>query len=354
MTQDGDTSLRLMEAAQADPGELAAFLQEAFGPLKGRFIVEHGDWLHRGTTGRRWVAICDDVIAGYRAMVPSVCLFEGKEIPAIWAHDLYVSPRFRGRGLQRPLDDRLLESARLENASLLLSFPTQIGSKIYAKQGYGIRDDLRSFSVSLHPRLLGERAPGARGALRRAGTSGLAAVLRARASHYGPKRTEVVDSPDPNALEELFRRYVTRDLATTVRSSEFLRWRYLEAPYRSELRFYLTGPQDRPTHYAIARYVGPDDSVRVRILDVFGDFRDMVGLTDLLRSIVRDAAQQGALSVHFRAGSLELAHAARSAGLLRGSKSRFRWLADTPAIHERFSTIDLHWVYGDGAHDPPE
>ena len=342
-----------MDAAQVDPGELSAFLEEAFGPLKGRFIVEHGDWLHRGT-GRRWVAICDDAIAGYRAMVPSICLFEGEEIPAVWAHDLYVSPRFRGRGLQRPLDERLLESARLENASLLLSFPTEIGAKIYAKQGYGIRDDLSSFSVALHPRLLGERAPGARGALRRAGASGLAAVLRAWASRYGPKRTEVVDAPDPNTLEDLFRRYVTRDLATTMRSSEFLRWRYLEAPYRSELRFYLTGRQDRPSHYAIVRYLGPGDSVRVRILDVFGDFRDAEGLTDLFRSVVRDATLGGALSVVFRAGSPELAHAARSAGLLISRKSRFRWLADMPSVHERFSTINLHWVYGDGAHDPPE
>ena len=80
----------------------------------------------------------------------------------------------------------MLESARLENASLLLSFPTETGAKIYAEQGYGIRKDMRVLSMSLRPSLLGERAPGVRGALRRAGSSGLAAVLRARASRIGP------------------------------------------------------------------------------------------------------------------------------------------------------------------------
>jgi GNAT superfamily N-acetyltransferase len=353
MTRGSGASIRVMEAAQADPSGLSAFLEQAFGPLKGRFLFEHGDWLHRGT-GRRFVATCDGAIAGYRAMLPSACLLEGREIPAVWAHDLYVLPRFRGRGLQRLLDERLLESARFEGASLLLSFPTEIGSKIYAEQGYGIRKDIRWFSASLHPRLLGERAPGTRGALRRAGSSGLAAALRARSSRYRPKRTEVVASPDPNTLEDLFRRCVASDTATTLRSSEFLRWRYLEAPYRSELQFYLTGPQDRPTHYAIVRYVGPEDSVRVRILDVFGDFSDADGLIDLFRTVVRDATLRGALSVIFRACSPELARAARSAGLLFSGKSWFRWLADMPPIHERFYTINLHWVYGDGAHDPPE
>lgn len=352
MTGDSDTGVRLIDAAQADPGELASLLQEAFGPLTGRFLVEHGDWLHRGPD-RRWVAVCDGAVAGYRAMLPSVCLLEGKEIPVAWAHDLYVSPRFRGRGLQRLLDDHLWENARREKAGLLMSFPNEAGAKIYAKQGSGVREDLRWFSMSLRPRLLAGRTPGIRGALRRAGSSGLAAAVRARASRYVPRRTEVVDSPDPGMLEDLFRRYVPRDLATTLRSAEFLRWRYLDAPYRSELRFYLTGPQDRSTHYAVVRHLGPAGARTVRILDVFGDFGDAEGLSDLFRSVVRDATREGAASVVFRAFLPGLAQAAHSAGLLHTGRSRFRWLADDPSVHERLFSIDLHWVYGDGAHDPP-
>jgi len=134
---ESEPRIEVVEAVTADPQELSAFLDEAFGPRKSRFLIEHGNWWHRGSGGR-FVATYDGVIAGYRGMIPALCLVAGRETPAIWAVDLYVSPRFRGRGLQRLLDRKVLEGSQLR-----MSFPNKTAAQIYSRQGYGLRDDLR-------------------------------------------------------------------------------------------------------------------------------------------------------------------------------------------------------------------
>jgi len=75
--RESESDIQLMEATRADPQELSAFLEEAFGPIKGRFLTEHGDWWYRGP-GRSFVATCDGAIAGFRAMIPTVCLLGGQ------------------------------------------------------------------------------------------------------------------------------------------------------------------------------------------------------------------------------------------------------------------------------------
>lgn len=349
---ESEQHIQVVEAVKADPQELSAFLDQAFGPNKARFLVEHGNWWHRGSGGR-FVATYDGVIAGYRGMIPNVCLVAGREMPAIWAVDLYVSPPFRGRGLQRLLDRRVLEGSQLR-----MSFPNETAAKIYARQGYGLRDDMRLLSVPIfpksHPGVL--RRLGGRGKALRAGAtvlSPLAAGFRVWASRYRPRWTEVVDSLDPTEAEEIFRRHAARDLTTTLRSAEFLTWRYLEAPYSAELAFFLAGPGRMRSQCAIVRYFTTDGHLQARILDIFGDLEDDARLADLARTIVRDAVLRGASDVRVLVCAPKLAHIMRSAGFLVSSPYLFRWLADDQTIQEHLRTARLHWTLGDSDNDSP-
>ncbi len=336
---------RVVDAAAVDPEALLAFLVQAFGPSMGRFRFDHADWLYAGA-GMRFVALYGDVVAGYRAMAPGLCLFEGREIPAVWAQDLYVLPAFRGRGLQKLLDEKVVAASNLR-----MSFPNERGAKIYTRQGYGLRYITR-VRVPLRP-LAAPRvkmAEGRRGLIVKTcavGASPLAAALRTKASRYRSRRTEITDCPDPRSLEATFYRHVGGDVVTTVRNAEFLQWRYFDAPYRSELSFYLTGPTERPTHYAVVQFVPHGDSETARVLDTFGDLDDEDGLEDLLRTIVRDAILRGAVLVEALATLPVLAQVARRAGFLASDEYRFRWGADDLSIHERFPTARLHWTYGD-------
>jgi GNAT superfamily N-acetyltransferase len=360
--QDEQRDIRIIEAAEANRAGLSAFLDEAYGPAKREFLLTHGDWWHRGPGGR-FVALCDGEVAGYRGIIPTVCLFDGRELPAVWGMDLYVLPRFRGLGLQRLLDQRLLEASNLR-----MSFPGELGAKIYAKQGYSIREDPQGLHVSLASAPLTNGAAGPRGlvrhavsraravglreATRRAVARGRAISFRAQTLRYRPGHTEIIDSPDPDELERLFFRYVNRDLATTLRSAEFLRWRYLEAPYRSELAFYITDTHGRATHCAIVRYISTGIP-RARILDVFGDLEDEEGLSDLIRTVFRDAMERGLHYVSVLGSSQGFLRSLQREGFTWSHLMRFRWLSDIPEVQERFSTIKLHWVLGDSDMDAP-
>ena len=355
-------SIRIVDADEVAAPLLSAFLDEALGPAIQGFLSPHSDWWHRGH-GHRWAALYDEAVAGYRAFVPTLILLDGRELPAAWGCDLFVLPRFRGLGLQRLLDERLAAAS-----DLVMSFPTDVGAEVYAKQGHGIRGDVPLYHVSLAPRALTQTAHSVPGVLRyvagrsrELGVRGTARQvllrartlgLRAQTSRYRPTRTERVDSPDPRALEELFLRYVDHGVATTLRSADFLRWRYLDAPYRSDVAFYLRGPTDREAQCAIVRFVRP--AREARILDVFGDLDDDEALADLVRTILGEAVHQDIDRVTVLGSSPEIVRALQKAGFTRQVVRPFRWRARDPGVHERFSTIPLRWTLGDSCLDRRE
>lgn len=359
MTEAAGRDIRVVPASEVQPAQLAAFLDEAYGPVFRQFMFDHGDWVHRGP-GNRWVALCDGEVAGYRGLVPAVCLFQGKELPASWAIDLYVLPRFRGLGLQKLLD-QFLETPRL-----LMSFASDVGAKIYAKQGSGIREETEVCSLWLAPKPVVPPAPGAlafarhvvarsrelgtRGAVRQTARRARAVFTHGRSTRYRPRRTEALESPDVETLEAIFLQHVDRSVATTFRSAEHLRWRYFDAPYSSHLAFFLSGPHGRPTQCAVVRYL--EFRPEAWVLDVFGDLEDEEGLSDLVQTILHQAAGRDVNEVRILASSQALRRVLRRLGFARIQMRNFRWRARDPEVHERFLTIGLQWALGDATFDP--
>jgi GNAT superfamily N-acetyltransferase len=346
-----DQRIRVSKASGADPGALSTLLREAYGPRKSRFIMEHGAWWYRGDNVL--VASCDDELIGYDGLIPLVFQMGGDEHRAMWGVDLYVSPRFRRRGVQKVLTDAVMSTADTH-----LVFPNELSAIIYRKQGGTIRDDLRLMLLPLHPRAVRSvrRTSGGKGLLLRSGALGLspwASMYRARARRYRCSLTGVMSPPDPMVLEEVFRTTVCSDLVTTVRSAEFLRWRYLEAPYLGDLRFYVTRRPQKPTHYAIVRYLIQDTVTVARVLDIFGDLGDETGMADLLRTVVKEAVLRGATQVTAMACLPELSSLLRRAGFLFSSTVYFGWESSSPIIKEGLVDARLHWTLGDSDNDSP-
>jgi hypothetical protein len=345
-------NISVVSATLAEPRALSALLEEAYGPQKQRFLLDHGDWWYRGT--QRLVIMHDESVAGYSGVIPTTCLVEGEKKPALWAVDLYVAAAFRGLGLQRVITDRLHEMTDLH-----LAFANDLSAEIYRRQRGGrVRDDMGVLLLPLNPRGVGalRRATGPKGMLLRAAGVGLsapAAAYRRRAVHYQPKYTAIADPPDPAALEGIFWMFASPDSVTTVRDAEFLSWRYLDSPYRPELVFYVTQEENGPSLYAIVRYLVQDGWTRARILDIFGDFENEPHLSDLLRTIVRDAAVRGVTQITALACPSGLWSALRRVGFLARSGAHFCWTARDPRVQDLLTSVPLHWTLGDSDYDEP-
>ena len=342
-----DTRIETIEAENADVSQLAVLFDEAYGPGKRRFLMEHGDWVHRGP-GNRWVALVDGAVAGYRGIIPATCMLGGEVLPAVWAMNLYVLREFRGRGLQRLLDQRVRDAA----AEVRMSFPGEVGAAIYEKQGYSLRQDLAEWRLPLSPIAYWRERSGTGLSLtaRRALLSARVAARQFRARNYRTRRTELVDSPDLRVLEDVFHRHADPSQVTTLRDAAFLGWRYQAAPYSRELLFYVTSLRGRPTHYAVVRHTAVS-SAPARVLDLFGDFDDEEGLDDLLRTIVRDAIHRDRDHASILVSSPRLESAARGVNFHRFNQYRFRWSATDPQVDARISQAGLYWVLGDSDND---
>lgn len=344
------SQFHVVDAASVDPQRLYDFLQQAVDPAYAELAAEYGDWWLR-RSGRQIVVMSDGSVVGYEVILPTACLCGGRSLQGSWRMNLFVSPQFRGLGVSA-----LLDRPWMEASDLRLSFVNKTGAAINAKHGFTVTRGCRLQRVPLHPMsfLSVKESSGARKVAFGAMSMGLlpvAAAVREEMLHYRPRWSAMVDALTPEELEGVFRRYASRNLVTTVRDCEFMRWRYHEAPYRQQLGFYSAGSAARPIQYAIVRSIAHGRGTIVRLLDVFGDFEESDILLDLLKTIVRDASLTGATYAEILCSWPYLIRIARRAGFLVGLKRRFSWLASDPAVHAGLNDLQKHWTMGDADND---
>lgn len=336
----------LRPAAEVDPAALRAFLERCFGAQKARFLERHGTWWHGGRENRMALLV-DGAVAAYCGVIPARCRVAGEALEAVWWNDLVVAPELRGRGLQR-----IFDRAVRQRCGLLLGFPNELAARIHRRHGWGVRDDLRAVMAPLRPPRLAAvtRSRGAAGSLLRAAAGALAPFAgrwRRRLAGYSPRRARRLAEPDLERWAELARRGAA-ETATTLRDETHLRHRYLEAPYRGELRFYECADLA-----LVCRRLRRRGSVEERVLDLFGDLDDEEGVGDLLRCVLGEAVRAGAAQVTALAAHAELAARFRRRGFLLASTARFCWSSPDPAVMDALGRSRLHWCLGDSDNDEP-
>ncbi len=339
---------RALSAGQVDRQALHHFLERFFGPTKADFLDRHGDWWHRGPENRIVLEV-DGEIAGYNAVIPTRCEVAGETIDAVWWMDLVIAPEFRGRRLQSLLDEDVRSRARL-----LLGFPNELAAKIHRNHGWGVREDLRARLLPLDPRAIGavQRASGARGAALRTGAAALtpaAALWRRWLGSRSPGKAWEAVQPTAEELRAVAQ-LGPKGTVTSSRGTEDLRWRYLECPYRRELRFFFAGDPSRPRLALVLRQL-PGGTARV--LDIFGSLDDGGALDDLLKLAIAECAGGGATQVVALAASATLSAALRRRGFFLSSTGRFCWWSADRAIMEAIAQGPFHWCLGDSDNDEP-
>lgn len=342
---------RVVTVDEVDGEELHRFLSRFFTPVKAEFLRRHGAWWHRGEENRMVLAVGSE-IAGYCAVIPGLCRVEGEAVPALWWMDLVIAPEHRGRRFQSLLDDEVRR-----RAGLLLGFPNELAAKIHRKHGWGVREDLAALLAPLVPSRLGavRRARGFKGFLLRAAALALtpaAALWRRRLAREEPGGARLWKEPSAAALATVAA-LGSSQVVTLMRDEDHFRWRYLEGPHRSQLRFFAAGgeePTEDPTAVLILRLLPGGES---RVLDLFGDLGDAAALHHLLRRTLAEACREGAGQVTALAATPELRRAFKGAGFFLSSTARFCWSSTDGAIMEAIDRSEHHWCLGDSDHDEP-
>jgi len=346
-------NVQVVTADMADPFSLHLFLNTAYGPAKAGFLRAHGSWWHRGDRNRL-VLLCGDQIAAYCGVIPTQCVIQGNKYPALWWVDLFVAPLFRGLGLQSLLDERIKRMGDLK-----LGFPNALAASVHRKHGWGLRGDGTLLILPLHPADVKQvRASiGLRHVLLRSAGQALepaAALLRHRLGRYEPRTARLVQQPDLGQWADVFARYKPNGLATTDRDRDFIRWRFLESPYRSELAFYAAGPLRAPTHCLVARHMSSNGTSATRILDLFGDLSDAVTLRDIVTLASRDAMQRGATQVTAMLWLPSLRSVFRSIGFVFSVPARFCWHSGSMLAMQSIASASFYWTLADSDNDQPD
>lgn len=342
--------IEITTANDADPEKLGGLLAAAFGERRACFLRAHGDWLHQGAQHR--LAVLDGAeVVGYCAFIPARCLVEGRVEAVRWWVDLWIAPTHRRQGIERELD-HLVRS----HSGWTLGFPNALAAPIHANHGWGVRADYRVRMLPLALTQLkwvqgqeGVKGLAARFAARAAGWP--VELLRRRFGRYRPGIARRLAKATARELSEIFLRHHDRSIATWWRDEESLSWRYLEAPYRSELSFYVGGDQDGPTLALVLRTLEAGGRRMSRVLDVFGALTDRLALRDLLRLAVRDAVRAGATQVTALSTLTVFDQELRRCGFLVSAPARVCWWSEEPGKIERFGKLTHHWTLADSDND---
>ncbi len=327
------------------------FLDSVFSKPQAEFLRDHGRWWHKGDHNR-FMVLVDEEPAAYCGIIPTECYVGGKRESAFWWVDLVVAPQYRGRGLQSIIDREIRSRPETK-----LGFPNELAIGLHQKHGWGVRRDLRVLMLPLRPMKVKKVlvAPRLRGFPLRVcalAMTPLANRVRRKLQKHSSQGSGPVENPSSEAFENVFLRTQRKDTATTYRSAEFVQWRYLDAPYRSQLSFYFQGDPSEPTHFLVARHIPFRDTILTRILDVFGDFGDLDGLTDILKTAIRDAIGVGSSQVTVMAADPEPYSLLRGLGFLISTESRFCWWGASSEVNASLGGR-CHWALGDSDNDEP-
>ena len=330
--------------------DLHAFFTEAFNKEKADFLVQYSDWWHRNSKAR-FVAIDTDkqIPVGYSALISSQVAINGKREDIYWLVDVMVLNTYRGQGIQRLVDEEIQKEQRIR-----IGFPNELASKIHRKHGWGVRVDgyrwqytlsLRANSkLRFYPGLIGK-------ALRAVAKLTTPLYQRYRVNQVGQRQSsnvQLLEEPNAEDLGHIFLNHHPQPhQITTYRDADFIQWRYLDAPYRSDLRFYTASQHDKPVLAMITRELTVKGLRTLRILDLFGNLDYTEGLQNLIHQAQLDAIEHQIEELIIVVTAFELTSALEHAGFTQRDIVTFCWLSDNPEDMQRIEVCSPYWTFTD-------
>ena len=262
--------------------------------------------------------------------VRPILLPSGGRVLAGLASDFAVDPPHRSLG-PALLMARAVAATAGNGVDFIYGMPNSRSTAVFQRVGYDLTRRMKRYvKVLRSERFLREKLP--TGAVRRPVAKVLDVALRVKSADTwragsGLRLTQA-DSFDER-FDDLWARVSgSTGVAMSVRTSQFLRWRYAECPLTEYVSLAVTqSGSDRLAGYAVC-VLQPDEQVAV--VDLLVD-PSRVGVADVLALVVRWARGKRASSVAFELdGAEELEAALLSSGFSRREDSLARAVLHAP------------------------
>jgi hypothetical protein len=273
-------------------------------------------------------------------------MLNGQRQESVWMMDLSVLPEYRGRGYQRALEDHI-RGLR----PTTLAFTNELSTKIFDKHGWGVGERGNYYILPLRPMQIKQKffTPTLKGQLVKLKTviTSLPTMGRLRQwESYQPRYTQEIADIAAEKLAEVFFNHHDLRQVTTSRDAEYIQWRFLEAPYRQQCRFYSA-----ETLVLVVREAHFESGQETRLLDIWGNLSDHKRLEDILRTVVRDAVLSGSMRVMGISSVPSLTETLQELNFRAEIPRLFCWVAHSAEEQAAIGRGVCHWSLADSDND---
>ena len=318
---------------------MCSFLQREFSPRKAEFLINHGEWLHQGNKNR-FALVLDEKVIGYFGIIPTKVYWNDSTKNAIWWIDLIISKEYRGKGYQSIVDDYIQNRPEIK-----LGFPNKFAAKIHKKHHWYVSDYLK---VMLFP-ILPSKSSIVSKKYSSFGTllNILVTPLKYYRSHSTSKWSYQDNKPELERYVELYN-ISHNGYNGTYKDLDYLKWRYLDSPFKHEYNFYFCNKNQNTQIALILRKVQSNKGIHFRIMDVFGHIEDRVAFRDIMKLVISNAIEDGATQITIMESNSTLQKVLFSLGFIFFTKARFCYLINKnqPETGEK-----MRWTLSDSDND---
>ena len=145
--------------------------------------------------------------------------------------------------------------------------------------------------------------------------------------------------------------YHPKNITSTIRDEEFINWRYFRSPFFSQYNFFIGGCKKPKSIILITRTLVHLGVAQTRVVDIFGNLDDKVGLLDLIRQAIQHSIKNNAVYITVNTSLSNIFKALLKSGFLPVSRPRVLCWHSSSDVYKEIQNNETHWSLADSDND---
>ena len=339
----------IINAQELSSEQLDSFLKLCFNKTKSSFILQNSKWLYNGIENN-YVVHKNHKPVGYFGLIPHYINISGKKFKALASTDLHILSDYRGKGIMKTIDNYV----RSKN-NIIISFPNKNSAKVYKRYGYKLAKDnfimlfpakfillphykkLKKYKKYILRFLFFLMEP-------------ISVILRKWINNKSLNYSQHLENPSTETLAKIYENQ-SKNITSIIRNEEFINWRYFKSPFFSQYNFFIGGYEKPKSIVLITRTLIHLGVVQTRIIDIFGNLNDKVGLLDIVRKATQHSIKNNTVYITVNVSFKNIFNTLLKSGFLPVSKPKVRCWHSSSDVNKEIQNNATHWSLADSDND---